>query len=192
MRFFGKQSGFTLVELLIVITVIGLLATAVLAAINPAEQIAKGRDTARKADASTLVSALDRYQASFGCYPWYRSGTTCLTSGVSGSPTVSGVVITSASFTGNGILAELQSSDELRDQFSSRPPVNNQELLLSEAASGEVSICFAPESGSAREGGVGPLRVPNNSAAVTGCPANYAALAAGDGSNASLCAVCAP
>ncbi|EKD87098.1 MAG: hypothetical protein ACD_37C00044G0003, partial [uncultured bacterium] len=48
-KLFGSsESGFTLIELLIVITILGILATAVLAAINPLEQISRGRDTGSK------------------------------------------------------------------------------------------------------------------------------------------------
>ena len=42
------QRGFTMIELLVVIAIIGVLAAAVLAAINPVEQISKGRDAARR------------------------------------------------------------------------------------------------------------------------------------------------
>ena len=45
------QLGFTMIELLIVITILGILAVAVLSAINPIEQINRGRDTGRQSDA---------------------------------------------------------------------------------------------------------------------------------------------
>lgn len=41
------QKGFTLIELLIVIAVLGVLAAVVLAAINPLEQLKRGRDSGR-------------------------------------------------------------------------------------------------------------------------------------------------
>ncbi|NIT03538.1 prepilin-type N-terminal cleavage/methylation domain-containing protein, partial [Candidatus Saccharibacteria bacterium] len=52
--------GFTMIELLIVIAVIGILAIAVLAAINPIEQINRGRDTGSRSDAEQLIGAIDR------------------------------------------------------------------------------------------------------------------------------------
>lgn len=65
----GKR-GFTLIELLIVIAVLGILAVAVLSAINPIEQINRSRDTGSRSDAEQLISAIDRFYASSGYYPW--------------------------------------------------------------------------------------------------------------------------
>jgi prepilin-type N-terminal cleavage/methylation domain-containing protein len=62
--------GFTLVELLIVIALIGVLAVAVLAAINPLEQLNRARDTGMESDASQLLAAIDRYYASQERFPW--------------------------------------------------------------------------------------------------------------------------
>ncbi len=65
-----NQRGFTMIELLIVITILGILAVAVLSAINPIEQINRGRDTSSQSDAEQLLSAIDRYNAFQGHYPW--------------------------------------------------------------------------------------------------------------------------
>lgn len=65
-----SQAGFTMIELLIVISILGFLAVAVLAAINPIEQINRGRDTSSRSDAEQLLSAIDRYYAFNGFYPW--------------------------------------------------------------------------------------------------------------------------
>jgi prepilin-type N-terminal cleavage/methylation domain-containing protein len=62
--------GFTLVELLIVIALLGVIATIVIAAINPIEQANKARDAGYKNDASELVSAVQRYYASQSNFPW--------------------------------------------------------------------------------------------------------------------------
>jgi len=65
-----KSLGFTMIELLIVIAVLGVLAVAVLATINPIEQINRGRDTSSRGDAEQLLSAIDRYNANTGLWPW--------------------------------------------------------------------------------------------------------------------------
>lgn len=70
-----RSSGFTMIELLIVIAILGILAVAVLAALNPVEQINRGRDTGSKSDAEQLISAIDRYTAFVGIYPWQTAVT---------------------------------------------------------------------------------------------------------------------
>ena len=67
------SKGFTMIELLIVISVLGILAVAVLAAINPIEQINRGKDTGNRSDSEQLLSAIDRYYTTLGHYPWRSS-----------------------------------------------------------------------------------------------------------------------
>ncbi len=64
------KKAFTLVELLIVITLISILSVAVLATINPIEQTNKARDAQFKNDAAEILSAYERYFASQNMYPW--------------------------------------------------------------------------------------------------------------------------
>jgi len=52
------SKGFTLVELLIVITILAALAAAVVAVINPMELLAQGRDAQRMSDLDTVQDAL--------------------------------------------------------------------------------------------------------------------------------------
>ena len=66
----SSRAGFTMIELLVVISVIGILAVAVLSSINPIEQINKGRDTRTRSDAAQLINAADRYFAIHEIYPW--------------------------------------------------------------------------------------------------------------------------
>lgn len=55
--------GFTLIELLIVIAILGILAAAVLVAINPGKRMAEARDTQRKNDIGAITNALISYEA---------------------------------------------------------------------------------------------------------------------------------
>src|SRR5579872_4230016 len=71
----ASAKGFTLIELLIVIAILGILATAVLSAINPVEQINRGRDTGTQSDAEQLISAIQRFNASNGYFPWLTGAT---------------------------------------------------------------------------------------------------------------------
>jgi prepilin-type N-terminal cleavage/methylation domain-containing protein len=68
--FLSASAGFTMIELLIVIAILGILAVAVLSAINPVEQINRGRDTASRGDAEQMINAIDRFNAFQGYYPW--------------------------------------------------------------------------------------------------------------------------
>lgn len=59
--------GFTIVELLIVIVVIGILAALVVTTFNGIQQ--KARDTERKTDVNAIHGQLEAYQAENGKYP---------------------------------------------------------------------------------------------------------------------------
>lgn len=55
------EKGFTLIELLIVIAILGVLAAAVIAAINPAKRIAQANDAALKNDVGAIATAMQAY-----------------------------------------------------------------------------------------------------------------------------------
>lgn len=61
------QKGFTLVELLVVVTLIGILTTVALA--NFSGGTAKARDTQRKSDLRAIRDALEQYKLDNGSYP---------------------------------------------------------------------------------------------------------------------------
>lgn len=69
-----KQTGFTIVELLIVIVVIGILAALVLNAFSNAQ--AQARDGKRKDDIAALAKALELYYLDHGQYPTATGSTT--------------------------------------------------------------------------------------------------------------------
>jgi prepilin-type N-terminal cleavage/methylation domain-containing protein len=62
-----KNQGFTIVELLIVIVVIGILATLVLVTFTGIQQ--KGRNSQRQTDINALNSHVEAYYAQTGNYP---------------------------------------------------------------------------------------------------------------------------
>lgn len=62
-----KQKGFTLVELLIVIIIIGILATLVIVTFQGVQ--AKARDSKRQTDINALNSQIQAYYAEHGWYP---------------------------------------------------------------------------------------------------------------------------
>lgn len=55
--------------MLVVIAVIGILATGIVAAINPMAQIQKANDAKRKSDLNQIQKALETYYNDYGYYP---------------------------------------------------------------------------------------------------------------------------
>lgn len=69
------RAGFTLVELLIVIAILGTLAVVVLIALNPVQQLARTRDAGRSSTVTQLGRAMEAYAtARGGEYPDVAGG----------------------------------------------------------------------------------------------------------------------
>lgn len=66
------KKGFTLVELLIVISILGILATIAITSFRSAQF--RGRDAERKSDLKQISSALELYYSDYGKYPNAASG----------------------------------------------------------------------------------------------------------------------
>jgi len=143
--FKNTAKGFTLIELLIVIAVLGILAVAVLAAINPIEQINRSKDTGSRSDAEQLIGAIDRFYASKGYYPWVTSAS--ITAISQDWDEVDSVWNDGAT----SVLGKLAASgtEELKASFVSKVTNSeyNQMRVYNEGAQGSSTyICFLPKS----------------------------------------------
>lgn len=71
-----KLKGFTLIELLIVIAILGILAAAVLIAINPTKRQNQAKDSNIKSDIGSIATALQAYYTAPGAgqYPTLAQG----------------------------------------------------------------------------------------------------------------------
>jgi len=149
-------SGFTLVELLIVIALLGVLAAAVLAAINPLEQANRARDTRFRSDGSQLLSAEDRYFVSQEKFTWVTNGDVTNNDAAFGFANAigAGVGICGADCNTDGLLI---ANNELKTEFRNRDFIKNgatetEAIYVGKAtgASSSEYACWVPKSKSER------------------------------------------
>lgn len=76
MRILRSDKGFTLVELLVVMVIIGLLAALVAPKLFP--KLGKGKQAAAKAQIELIGQALDHYRLDTGSYPTTEQGLNAL------------------------------------------------------------------------------------------------------------------
>lgn len=149
-----QEVGFTLVELLIVIALIGVLATALVATLNPIEQVNKARDVRYRNDAAELLAALERYYASTQAYPWV--GTTYESEDEFGdtAESVDVGVCAGTACSENGALitsGELKPSFKNKEQFSATAAINKLYVYKESGSDGAVYVCFIPKAGTNRD-----------------------------------------
>jgi prepilin-type N-terminal cleavage/methylation domain-containing protein len=167
------KKGFTLVELLIVIALLGAIAMVVIAAINPIEQANRARDTQFKSDGAQLISAIDRYFAANQEFPWVTVDDTLDNDGAFGFFTATDAkvgICAAAGCTGVGNDGVLITSNELQTAFRSRNFItsgvgaaNDKKLFIgkAEGTSESVYACYIPMSKSNRDRAIADLKVYN-------------------------------
>ena len=78
-----SSKGFTLIELVVVIAILGILVVTSLAVLDPSGDLSKANDAVRKLDLEHIQTALDIYYHDHNCYPtsvpfgsiWQENGT---------------------------------------------------------------------------------------------------------------------
>jgi prepilin-type N-terminal cleavage/methylation domain-containing protein len=127
----NNRKGFTLIELLIVIALLGALAVALLAALDPLEQIKKGTDTGVRNTVSEISSSFTRYASvKSGAMPyastidWGTVGTTA------GSPAYDAI-------------ASVITTGELKTDFMSLAKDQLSKIFVV-ADQTRSYVCFAP------------------------------------------------
>ena len=126
------KSGFTLVELLIVIALLGALAVGLLAALDPFEQLKKGTDTGTRNTVSEIHGSVIRYYAIKDEMPWEEVGT------------YSGTAEDAVDY-----ISMIVETGELKSDFSSLAggKLENINIIGNEES---VTVCFQPGSKSFR------------------------------------------
>ncbi len=154
MKFSTKTAGFTMIELLIVIAILGILAVAVLSALNPIEQINRGRDTGSRSDAEQLIGAIDRFNAFQGYYPWQTGASDVASAPIAWTTlTAADDLVDSAPCPVSDKLsvatAPCIGTDELKVTFFSRifDTAYNNLIVYNEGTQGTSTyVCFRPQS----------------------------------------------
>ena len=131
---FKSQRGFTLIELLVVLAILGILAAALLAAINPVEQINKGQDASLEEQATEFVSAATAYYTSQNAAIW----------GVAPCGAAPAAPVQMSTLT-NTCVQLLETSGDLKASFGNATNLAN--LWVSKSTDGNtVFVCFQPKS----------------------------------------------
>lgn len=139
------QKGFTLIELLVVIGILGILAAALVATIDPFEQLKKADDAKIKNIAVEFQTANVRYYTTHGAFPWSDTNNTDANcTGIGGA--VIGANLSSpglASCISNGLIAEgeLKQSFNINTNDMGRVYVN-----WDPANATNMVVCFSPRS----------------------------------------------
>ena len=179
----GKIRAFTLVELLVVISIISVLSSLVLVGINSAQ--AKGRDSRRTQDLVQFRNALELYASGHnGKYPATVAGTVSYTStGVSVSPAGSPAVCgTGSTWTDNDIAGSpgLAFVSSLAPFMPNLPkdPVNNSNhcYIYKSSATGvgidsDAAVFFEPSLESVPGSDTGVLVGTTTGSGIAGAPA---------------------
>ena len=91
------SSGFTLLEVLLVVAILGILASIVILAINPSKQLADARNAQRKVNVNAIINAVSQYAIdNAGSIPASIPTTTATAICKTGSVSCSGFVDLSA------------------------------------------------------------------------------------------------
>ena len=131
-----SQKGFTLIELLVVIGILGILISAMVATIDPFEQINKGNDANMKNISAEFVNGNIRYYTTNLKFPWDDAGANC--DSAAGNP--SAVALNTWKDT---CIDTLVDDGELKEGFKT---VAGLDKLFITSSGTSIRACFQPIS----------------------------------------------
>jgi prepilin-type N-terminal cleavage/methylation domain-containing protein len=178
-KLFKRNSGFTLIELLVVIGILGVLAAALIATIDPFEQIKKAQDSNTKNAAVEFNDSLLRYYATHNAFPWAATpanggnGAGCNGAAApDGSKSLTDVTM------GTCVTA-LTAENELKSAFA-QDKADLQDIYVTyDSTANDTIACFQPQSKSQQQvalmnadGSAGPGLATHTCAFNNGVPAD--------------------
>lgn len=158
-----RTAGFTLIELLVVIGILGVLAAALVATIDPFEQLKKATDANVKNTAVEFVDANIRYYTTHNTMPWFNDANCAAQTGTNFSSTP---VALSAMTGTTGCLADLVADGELKPGFTT--VTNILGAIFVSGSGNNIIACFNPQSKAQNHDA--NTKYTNAGAAQAGCP----------------------
>jgi prepilin-type N-terminal cleavage/methylation domain-containing protein len=155
LKLLKRNSGFTLIELLVVIGILGVLAAALVATIDPFEQLKKADDAKIKNIVVEFEDANVRYFTTHSSFPWNDNGSANAT--CTGAASAKFTKILSAAdmmaCLGNATTANSLIGDgELKAAFTTNTnDLAQVEVTWDPANSKTIIVCFAPTSKSQKD-----------------------------------------
>jgi len=149
-----SSKGFTLIELLVVIGILGVLAAALVATIDPFEQLKKADDAKIKNISVEFQTGLVRYYTTHGSFPW-NDATSIANNTNTNCTGLSAGAITGVKLNTAGMLACLQnapggsliSEGELKASFTSNlNDLGKVYVSWNNGNATNVIVCFSPTS----------------------------------------------
>lgn len=145
--FASAQKGFTLIELLVVIGILGILAAALVATIDPFEQLNKANDASVENTLSEFQTALIRYYSIRNTMPWSDTDDHCIGSAATDAiPTMKNL--------GSDVqdcVTTLVTQGELKSAFTTATAQLSL-ITIAADASNDVTMCYMPKSKAKQKG----------------------------------------
>lgn len=129
------NKGFTLIELLVVIGILGILAAALVATIDPFEQLNKGSDARTENTLVEFQNGLLRYYTLRGQLPWNDVDDDCMAGAAPASSSIESI---------STCLDDLIAQGELKASFANSPDLPN--IYVTEESTNNVVLCYEPIS----------------------------------------------